>query len=78
MILSFLVSKPGRWLAGALAAALVIGGTYIKGRSDGAALCEARYERSNTDARNKADDARRRAEREFDRDGVQPDHWQRD
>lgn len=78
MILSFLVSKPGRWLAGALAAVLVIGGAYLKGRSDGSALTAAQTERINTDARNKADDARRRAEREFDRDGVQPDRWQRD
>ncbi|HEY8354349.1 MAG TPA: hypothetical protein VIK69_04965 [Methylophilaceae bacterium] len=77
-MISFLLSGPGRRLAGALVAVLVVAGAYIKGRSDGAALCEARYERSNTDARNKADDARRRAEREFDRDGVQPDGWQRD
>lgn len=77
-MISFLLSGPGRWFAGALVAALVVAGAYIKGRSDGAALTAAQIERSNTDARNKADDARRRAEREFDRDGVQPDRWQRD
>lgn len=73
-----MIAKPTVWLAGAVAVLLAIGGAYLKGRSDGSALTAAQIERSNTDARNKADDARRRAEREFDRDGVQPDRWQRD
>lgn len=73
-----MIAKPTVWLAGAVAILLAIGGAYLKGRSDGSALTAAQTERINTDARNKADDARRRAEREFDRDGVQPDRWQRD
>lgn len=73
-----MIAKPTVWLAGAVAVLLAIGGAYLKGRSDGSALTAAQTERINTDARNKADDARRRAEREFDRDGVQPDRWQRD
>ena len=73
-----MIAKPTVWLAGAVAVLLAIGGAYLKGRSDGSALTAAQIERSNTDARNQADDARRRAEREFDRHGVQPDGWQRD
>ena len=40
-MISFLLSGPGRWLAGALVAVLVVAGAYIKGRSDGAAITAA-------------------------------------
>jgi len=75
---SLLASPTVRWLAAGAAAVILVGLAYGQGRSDGRGLCEAEQVRSDTDARNKADDARGRAEREFDRGGVQPDRWQRD
>jgi hypothetical protein len=39
---TILASPAGRWLAGSLAAVLIAGAIYAKGRHDGRVVCEAR------------------------------------
>lgn len=68
-IISFIVSPVGRYLAGALAILAVVGGIYMKGRSDGKAVVRAQWEAAERAAIEKGNAARRDAERAV-RDGV--------
>lgn len=63
-MIGFLLSPIGRWLAGATAILVLLGGIYIKGRSDGKDLITERWKRAEQAASDKATKARREAEGE--------------
>jgi hypothetical protein len=78
-IISFFLSPLGRWLGVAGISALVIFGTYTKGRMDGRAAYKAKIEREIANAVEKGNSAKANALREFDAspDGLPDDGFRR-
>ena len=76
-ILAFVLSPIGRWVIGALAAMMFLGGIYTKGRLDGRASYKAKIERQINDAIQKGDNGRADALKKLD-DGEPPSGWFRD
>ena len=78
-IIGFVLSPVGRWLVGGLTVVSLLGGIYLKGRSDGKATYKAKIEREIATAIRDGKDAKRDALREFDRspDRVPDDGFSR-
>jgi hypothetical protein len=65
------------WLGGAAIILLIVGGIYTYGRSAGKSAIIERINRDNANAKKAADEARDRAEREFDAGRLRDDGWKR-
>jgi hypothetical protein len=65
-IIAFVLSPLGRWIAVAGVSALLILGSYTKGRFDGRAAYKSKIEREIADAITKGNGAKADALREFD------------
>lgn len=80
MMLAFLISPIGRWVAGALIIAALLGGVYLKIRNDAQAEVIVRIEKEKTDAINTANAARDRLRTVCNSapDKCLPDDWFRD
>ncbi len=78
-IFAFVMSPVGRWLIGGLTVVSLLGGIYLKGRSDGKADYKAKIEREISKAIKDGKDAKAAALREFDAvvDGVRDDGFSR-
>ncbi len=78
-IIAFVTSPIGRWLMGGLVIVSVLGGVYLKGRSDGKSDYKAKIEREISKAIKDGKDAKAAALREFDAvvDGVRDDGFSR-
>lgn len=70
--LAFFLSPIGRYVGGGLVILAILGGIYLKGRSDARASYKATIEREITDAITKGDAARERALRDFDASSELP------
>jgi hypothetical protein len=79
-IVSFLTSPLGRWVGGALLVAVLAGGIYWKGDSNGYARAMAKVERQQQRAIKLASKAREQLEKacERDSDACVPEDWFRD
>jgi hypothetical protein len=75
--MAFLLSPIGRWLGGAVVIVVLVGGIYMKGRSDGSATVIDRINVENSRAKQAADEARARTERDFDAGRVSDDEFKR-
>ena len=69
-ILAFVTRPPGSWLAGALAALLMLWGIHHHGYVQGAAACETAQARHRAEQKAQGDAARRRAERQAQQDSA--------
>lgn len=67
-MIAFLFSPIGRYVGGALAILAVVGGIYMKGRSDGSASVQAKWDAAVQAAISKGNAARTDAERDVERD----------
>lgn len=77
-VLSFFLSPVGRWIAGALALLLVVGGIYLKGERDGADRIQRKWDAAVHAAIERGNKARGDAERSVPDDGVPNDLFDRD
>jgi hypothetical protein len=66
------------WLGGAAIILLIVGGIYTYGRSAGKSAIIERINRDNANAKKAADEARDRAERDFDAGRLRDDGWKRE
>jgi hypothetical protein len=66
------------WIGGAAIVLLIIGGIYTYGRSAGKSAVIERINRDNANAKKAADEARDRAERDFDAGRLRDDGWKRE
>jgi hypothetical protein len=66
------------WIGGAAIVLLIIGGIYTYGRSAGKSAVIERINRDNANAKKAADEARGRAERDFDAGRLRDDGWKRE
>lgn len=62
--ITFFLSPVGRWVAGALVVLALLGGIYLKGRSDGYSSCKTKWEAAEQAALKRGSDARISAERD--------------
>jgi hypothetical protein len=65
------------WIGGAAIVLLIVGGIYTYGRSAGKSAVIERINKDNANAKKAADEARARAEREFDAGRVPDDGFKR-
>lgn len=77
LIISFFLSPIGRWVAGATAIILIIGGIYVKGRHDGKLSYQAKVQREIAQAIQTGDAGRADTLKRLDAGGL-PDGWFRD
>lgn len=77
LIISFFLSPIGRWVAGATAIILIIGGIYVKGRHDGKLSYQAKIQREIAAAIQTGDQGRADTLKRLDAGGL-PDGWFRD
>lgn len=81
-VLTFLNSTLGRWLVGAGVALLLVGAIYAKGRSDGKAHVQAKWDAAVEAAIQRGAKARSDAERSVDSNGnpvgMSDDQFNRD
>ena len=78
--LAFIVTPIARWIAGGLIITTVIGGLYVKGRTDGKAACELRQQQQMAKVEKYVKEIRERIERRLpdDVDAImRPDTFQR-
>jgi hypothetical protein len=66
------------WIGGAAIVLLIIGGIYTYGRSAGKSAVIERINRDNANAKKAADEARDRAERDFDAGRLRDDGFKRE
>lgn len=77
-MIAFLFSPLGKWIAGAAVVLTLIGGVYIKGRSDGKASYQAKVEREIKRAVERGDKARTEALKKFDQNKeIEDDEYMR-
>ena len=77
IVWTFLKSPVGRWIAGAVAIVLIIGGIYVKGRHDGKLSYQAKVQREIAQAIQTGDAGRADTLKRLDAGGL-PDGWFRD
>jgi hypothetical protein len=65
------------WIGGAAIVLLIVGGIYTYGRSAGKAAIIERINNENANAKKAADEARARAERDFDAGRLRDDGFKR-
>ncbi len=80
MMLAFILTPIGRWLAGLAVAAVLLGAIVLKIRHDAQSALLAQIEREKTDAITKAQQARDRLRALCERNPADclPDDWFRD
>jgi hypothetical protein len=66
------------WIGGAAIVLLIVGGIYTYGRSAGKSAIIERINKDNANAKKAADEARDRAERDFDAGRLRDDGWKRE
>ena len=76
-MIALLFSPLGKIIAVAVAVAAILGGVYLKGRSDGASSVQAKWDAAVQAAIERGEGARRDAERDVER-GVPDDKFNRD
>lgn len=62
--ITFFLSPVGRWVAGIVVVLALLGGIYLKGRSDGYASCQSKWDAAEQAALKRGSDARLSAERD--------------
>lgn len=80
-MMAFFMAGIGRWLAGGVIGVLLIGGLYIKGRSDGSVACQLTQRKQMDRMETYVKQIRERVEHRLpdDVDSImRPDTWQRE